>query len=160
MLQEDPFLCQMLDGFDEVLAPVLSAIDCFDSYLDADLAPIDMVRYLGSWVLATLDDPWKDEAVRRDVAEASGRAKWAGTAKALKDRLLPREVRSLSIVDNGYAVAQSRPSNPDEWGDHSEPQVTLRVVPRDQSEDERARIGRIARSIVPAHVGLRVEFGR
>ena len=47
MLQEDPFVCRFLDGLDEVLAPIVSVLDCFDSYLDADIAPLDMVRYMG-----------------------------------------------------------------------------------------------------------------
>lgn len=160
MLQEDAFLCRMLDGLDEVLAPALSVMDCFDSYLDPALAPIDMVRYVGSWVLATVDDPWNEDAVRREVAQASVRAKWSGTARALEDRLLPREVQSLSIVESGYAVAHSMSTDPQEWGDHRAPTVTLRVVPHEHSEEERARITHIARGLVPAHVGLTVDFER
>lgn len=160
MLQEDPLLCSILDGLDDVIAPVISSLDCFDSYLDPKLAPIDMVKYLGSWVLATIDDQWNEPSIRRDVKQAAERAKWAGTARALHDRLVPHEVQALNVVDPGYAVSTSRPSDPDDWGDMSAPVITLRVVPRERSDAERARIERVARGIVPAHVGVTVEFGR
>ena len=52
ILAEDEFLQRMLPALDEVLAPIVNVLDSFDSYLDPWIAPTDMVRYLGSWVLA------------------------------------------------------------------------------------------------------------
>lgn len=159
MLQDDPVLCTFLDALDEVIAPDISVLDCFDGYLDARTAPIEMVRYLGTWVLASLDNPWDERAIRRDVVEASGRAKWAGTERALRDRLVPHEVTSVRIEESGSAIASTHPTDPSAWSDHSAPSVKVRIRPKVRSAEETARITRIVRGLVPAHVSVSVVVG-
>lgn len=159
MLQEDPSICSFVEGLDEVLAPVISVLDSFDAYLDPHLAPLDMVRYMGGWVLASLDDMWTEGTVRRDVSRAAYRAKWAGTVTALRDRLVPHEVLSLSIADPGSTTASRRATDPSSWADPDQLEVVLSVRPRVPGEAEMQRIARIARAVVPAHVLLRVVEG-
>ena len=68
MLADDPFVRSFLASLDEVIAPAISVIDCFDAYLDPLIAPTDMVLYMGAWLLATIDDAWSEDSIRRDVA--------------------------------------------------------------------------------------------
>ena len=129
MLMDDPFACGLLDGLDEVIAPVISVLDCFDAYLDPHTAPEDFVRYLGSWLLATLDDPWDERAVRRDVADAYRRACTAGTTAGIYQRLVPHLVRSVSIRDTGTTTASESATDPADWVDAPPPVVRIVVMP-------------------------------
>ncbi len=157
LISDDPLVRQLLSALDEVLAPVISTLDCMDAYLDPDVAPIDMVKYLASWLLAEVDDEWDEAAVRRDVRQAHARAKWAGTARSLYERLLPNEVEALIIEDCGSTKALTQPSDPSEWANPETLEIVLRVKPRRTEASELRRIERIARGLVPAHVTLRVE---
>lgn len=159
MLQEDPFIVGFLDGLDEVIAPAISVLDSFDAYLDPKLAPLDMVRYLGDWVLASMDDLWTEDKVRRDVSNAAFRAKWAGTARALEDRLVPHEVLGLTISDFGRVETSDRPSNPEDWASPASDVVVLKVKTLDRSPAELERISRIARDVIPAHIAISVIAG-
>lgn len=160
MLADDLLVQQLLDALDEVLAPVISTLDCMDAYLDPDLAPIDMVKYLASWLLAEVDDEWDEAAVRRDVRLAHARSKWAGTARSVVERLVPYEVESLVVEDPGYTVSQEGPTKPSDWADPEQPEVVLRVVPKREGAAELRRIERLARGLVPAHVAIRVVDSR
>jgi len=159
MLQEDPSIVAFLDGLDELIAPVISVLDSFDAYLDPQIAPLDMVRYMGGWVLASMDDVWTEEIVRRDVSRAAYRAKWAGTERALHDRLVPYEVRDLTVVDPGGTMVETAPTDPSSWHDPDEFVVVLKVTPKTAGAAEIERIERIARTVVPAHVSVRVTVG-
>ena len=154
MLMDDPFAAGLLDGLDEVIAPVISVLDCFDAYLDPHTAPEDMVRYLGSWLLATLDDPWDEHALRRDVADAYRRASTAGTTAGLYQRLVPHLVRSISIRDTGTTTASDSPSDPADWADAPPPVVRIVVMPHADRPVDMAQIERILRDALPAYVGL------
>jgi phage tail-like protein len=160
MLADDMLVQQLLDALDEVLAPVISTMDCMDAYLDPDLAPIDMVKYLASWLLAEVDDEWDEGAVRRDVRQAHARSKWAGTARSVTERLVPHEVESLIVEDPGYTVSNEGPTKPADWADPEQPEVVLHVVPKREGAAELRRIERLARGLVPAHVSIRVVDSR
>ena len=134
-------------------------LDSFDAYLDPRLAPLDMVRYLGNWVLASMDDLWTEDKVRRDVSNAAFRAKWAGTARALHDRLVPHEVLGLTISDFGRVDASDRATDPADWTTPSPEIVVLKVKAMDRSPAELERITRIARDVVPAHIAISVIAG-
>lgn len=159
MLQEDPFVEHFLDGLDEVIAPVISVLDSFDAYLDPRTAPLDMVRYMGTWVLASMDDLWTEDKLRRDVSTAAQRAKWAGTARALHDRLVPHEVFALSISEHGRVETSDKPTDPESWKEIPNEAIVLKVKTTDRSETELTRISRIAREVVPAHVAITVIAG-
>ena len=159
MLQEDPFVERFLDGLDEVIAPVISVLDSFDAYLDPRIAPLDMVRYMGTWVLASMDDLWTEDKLRRDVSTAAQRAKWAGTARALHDRLVPHEVLALSIKEYGRVETSDKPTDPDSWKEIPNEAIVLKVKTTDRSDAELTRISRIAREVIPAHVAITVIAG-
>lgn len=48
--QEDPLFMLLCAAFDELLAPLVTAVDCFDAYLDPQLAPADFLPWLAALV--------------------------------------------------------------------------------------------------------------
>jgi phage tail-like protein len=152
MLAEDPLVCAFLRALDEVIAPAIQTLDCFDAYLDPRLAPPDMTAYLGSWVLADIDSVWDESAIRDDVANAHQRASWSGTAHAIRARLVPREAASVDIDDSGATLVSMTPTSPADWAIDDGPTVRVRINATDIDS-----VRRIVASLVPAHVTLEVE---
>ncbi len=152
MLAEDPLICAFLRGLDEVVAPVIQVLDCFDAYLDPKLAPPDMLAYIGSWILADIADVWSEDAIRDDVARAHERATWAGTAHAIRDRLVPREAQSVEITDSGATLVSMIPTSPSDWTGGDSPSVRVRIEATDLP-----RIRHIVSRLVPAHLMLEVD---
>jgi phage tail-like protein len=152
MLAEDPLICAFLRSLDEVVAPVIQVLDCFDAYLDPKMAPPDMLAYIGSWILADVEDVWFEDAIRDDVAKAHERATWAGTAQAIRDRLVPREAQSVEITDSGATLVSMTPSSPSDWIGGDSPSVRVSIEATDLT-----RIRRIVSRLVPAHLLLEVE---
>ena len=70
----------MMSAFDEVLAPLFTTLDCFDSYLDPELAPVDFVDWLASWVGVDIDETWTLERRRRLIQNAAVLYRIRGTA--------------------------------------------------------------------------------
>ncbi len=48
--QEDPLFMQLCAALDELMAPLVTAVDCFDAYLDPRLAPADYLPWLAGLV--------------------------------------------------------------------------------------------------------------
>lgn len=152
MLADDPLVCAFLRALDEVMAPVIHTLDCFDAYLDPRLAPPDMTAYLGSWVLADIDNIWDEAAIRDDVAHAHQRASWSGTAHAIRSRLVPREASTVEIDDSGATLVSVSPTSPADWTNAEAPAVRVRI---DAADIDRVR--HIVSRLVPAHVMHEVE---
>lgn len=159
-LAEDPMIVAFLDALDEVWAPVITTLDCFDSYLDPLLAPPDMVAYLGSWILALTNDARDAEGLRADVGAAHLVSSWSGTAQVLQDRLVPREAERVTVVDPGGVLTSTTPTDPLTWADPADPTVTVSLttstVPGRQGTE---RLVRLIHDLVPAHVPVDVRIG-
>ena len=69
--EDDPFIQRFTAGLDEVLAPVLSTLDCIDAYVDPHLTPEDFLGWLGSWVGAVVDDETPLALRRAAVGQAA-----------------------------------------------------------------------------------------
>jgi len=48
--QEDPLFMLLCAAFDDLMAPLVTAVDCFDAYLDPYLAPTDFLPWLAALV--------------------------------------------------------------------------------------------------------------
>ena len=153
MLADDPMVVAFLDALDEVWAPVISTLDCFDAYLDPQLAPPDMVAYLGSWILAMTDDARDEDQLRHDVATADRTAAWCGTATGLRERLVPREAEGLVIQDPGGIHTSVVPTDPYDWQDPVDPSVVIIVTgSREPGARGVERLRDLVRDLVPANV--------
>jgi phage tail-like protein len=153
--QEDPFTERFVGGFDDVLAPVLSTVDCLVDYLDPLLAPEDFLAWLSGWVGIDLDEGWPLERRRAVVASAVEMYRMRGTVAGLRAHLEVLTGGEVDIADSG-GVAWSLDPAADLPG-QAHPRVAVRVrvsdparVPSDLVEDAVAA-GK------PAHVVHRVE---
>jgi hypothetical protein len=73
---------------------------------------------------------------------------------------MPYEVSALRIKESGSTITSTVPTDPDSWPEAPAPTVSLTITPRDKGKQEVARVTRIAQSLVPAHVLLKVTVGR
>jgi len=154
ILAEDEFLQRMLPALDEVIAPIINVLDSFDSYLDPWVAPTDMVRYLGSWMLAVAPLEENEQALRYLVSTAVERSRWRGTAHALEQFLVPHEVQSVMIEESGGVFVSTRSTDPAMWPDSSVPRVRVSCVLWSQTAPDVAKVERFVRMLIPAHVAL------
>lgn len=160
LLADDPMVVAFLEALDEVWAPIISTLDCFDAYLDPRLAPPDMVAYLGSWILALLDEARTEEQLREDVTSAHTIAAWSGTARVLHERLVPREAEAIEIIEPGGVSTSSEPTDPRAWDASADATITVSITaPRMPGPQGEERLRRLVRDLVPAHLPVRVLVG-
>jgi phage tail-like protein len=153
MLQADDFCVRFTRGLDPVLAPVLSAIDNLDAYLDPWLTPPDFLDWLAGWFGLELDATWPEERRRALVANALELGRWRGTVIGLA-LLVELYTGAQAEIDDGGAVGAS--DDPDEPLPGRRTQtVTVRYQPGDAVDV--ARLERLVRDAVPAHLAVRFE---
>jgi phage tail-like protein len=82
LFHEDPLFLELCAAFDELLSPVVTALDCFAAYLDPALAPDDFLAWLGSLVGA---EPGPGRPLRALIADAVRSYHVRGTPDGLRD---------------------------------------------------------------------------
>jgi phage tail-like protein len=121
LFHEDPLFLGLCAAFDELLGPVVTALDCFAAYLDPWLAPDDFLAWLGTLVGVGVsadigaDGDAEADASDRQRALIAGavRAYQArGTAAGLRDVVataahLPAE--QVSVAESGSVTWSDRP---------------------------------------------------
>jgi len=157
MLAEDPFVQRMLPAFDEVLAPIISTLDCFPSYLDPEIAPMDMVTYMASWLFPMYEDQLSEEGLRHALATVVERSGWRGTARGVLEALETFNLASIDVQDSGSTVVSTKPTDPDTWPEVAPPTVKVVCVAGAHATLDDEQINNILRVLVPAHVILTVE---
>jgi phage tail-like protein len=155
MFHEDQFAQRLCDGLDAVLAPVPSTIDSFWAYLDPELAPLDFVEWLATWVGVELDQTWPEERRRELVASAVAFYSRRGTAAGLAELIeLYTGVRP-EIDDTGGVAWSAAPGTA--LPGSGQPVVTVRLEAEEGSVDQR-RLENIVVTNKPAHVAHRIEL--
>ncbi len=160
---EDDFISRLCDAFDEVLAPVVEALDTLETLLDPWVCPPDFLPWLGRFVALANRTAWPEPAWRRLVAEAMDLYRARGTRKALQ-----RVLELYAAPDGGEArVAVEDPGG--SWVAHAEPRPgpdsttaklvvrlsgTRRRVPDAQFE---AGLDHIVKLFTPVHVLAQIE---
>ena len=152
MLAEDSFVQRMMPAFDEVLAPIISTLDCFPSYLDPALAPMDMVKYMASWLFPNYEDQLSEDGLRHALATVVERSGWRGTARGIVEALETFSLSSIDIQDSGSTVLSATPTDPSTWPDVAPPAVTVTCVMGADSSLNEEQIRAVMRFLVPAHV--------
>ena len=87
VLREDDFLERWTAGLDDVLAPVVSTLDCLAAYLDPATAPTDFLAWLAGWFGVVLDENLPLERRRASVAGAVRLYRARGTLAGLRAQL-------------------------------------------------------------------------
>lgn len=81
--QEDPLFAELCHAFDELISPLVSAVDCFAAYLDPRLAPDDFLPWLAD--LVGCAEPSQDpDAARALIADAVSAHGVRGTPGAIR----------------------------------------------------------------------------
>lgn len=158
MLSDDPMIVAFLEALDEVWAPVITTLDCFDAYLDPRLAPPDMVGYLGSWIRALTADARDEAQLRHDVAMAFRVAEWCGTAVGLREHMVPRGAEDVEVSDPGGIHTSSVATDPASWTEPEDRTVTITIIgPHFVGSRGDERLRRMVRDLVPAHIPIDLQ---
>ena len=163
LLHEDPLFLGLCAAFDELLAPVVTALDCFAAYLDPWLAPGDFVAWLAALVGADADPGPPDEAALRALVAGAVRGyRTRGTAQGLRDAVAAAArvpAGQVSVAESGTVTWSTTPGAA--AVPPFDPVVTITVaVPGDQDQvpgqaAERARAA--AEPALPVFSQLRIE---
>lgn len=154
-LQEDSFAVRWTQGLDDVLAPVLSVLDCLDAYLDPGLTPPDFLAWIAGWVGARTDERWDMANQRRSVAAAAGLHGLRGTLIGLA-REIEVATGGLVDLDDGADVTISTGPSVD-LPEYPDPVLRIRVyVPR-PSDVVPSVLERLVVAAKPAHMVHEVE---
>ena len=154
--QEDQFAQALLDGLDEVLAPIISTLDNLEAYLDPSLAPDDFLGWLGNWVGIAIDESWDMERRREVVARAVEMYQLRGTAAGLGQQVEIHTGGTVEIVENGGTAWSIDPGG--ELPGSPKPLVVVRVHVDDPKALDPLRIDALVAAAKPAHVEHRIEI--
>ncbi|MDX3178655.1 phage tail protein, partial [Streptomyces scabiei] len=78
---DDDLAQRFVGGLDDVIAPILSVLDCLDSYFTPSLAPVDFTQWLAGWVGAETDGTEPEDRLRAAVAAATYLHRVRGTRR-------------------------------------------------------------------------------
>ncbi|MGW1076368.1 hypothetical protein [Streptomyces sp. NPDC002537] len=162
--RQGDFADRFIAGFDDTLAPVITALDCLDAYFDPRTAPDDFVTWMLRWTHTSL--PACVGATGRRDALLLGRRLHGlcGTREGLE--LLVREVvgGQVEITESGGTHCTVSPESPD-TAEGRGAWAQVRVVLPQGMPSGRAGVAEDIRNLVrqwiPAHVtaDITVEDG-
>jgi phage tail-like protein len=153
-MQEDGFAVRLTAGLDDVIAPIVSVLDCLDSYVDPLLAPGDFVDWLADWVGAPLDEHWVDDVRRRSILVAVSLHRLRGTTEGLRAIVELATGGDVEVVETGGATWSQSPTE-DVASDNGTLVVRLTV---DDPDRVRLRaLDELVAASKPAHVPHSIE---
>ncbi|MFE7765397.1 phage tail protein [Streptomyces sp. NPDC057438] len=152
---DDDLAQRFVGGLDDVLAPILSVLDCLDSYFTPSLAPVDFTQWLAGWVGAETDGTEPEARLRAAVAAAAYLHRVRGTRRGLSEAV--RLVFGVvpEITESGAAAWDARPLGPVPGEARPRLHVTLRL-PDPTSADEH-RLDSLVAAARPAHMPYTVQ---
>lgn len=153
--QEDPFTERFIAGFDDVLAPVLSTVDCLVDYLDPLLAPEDFLAWLSGWVGIDLDEGWPLRRQRAVVASAVEMYRMRGTVAGLRAHLEVLTGGDVEVADSGGVAWSANPAA--DLPGEAHPRLAVRVRVEDPDRVPADLVEEAVAAGKPAHVVHRVE---
>lgn len=168
--QEDPLFALLCEAFDDLLAPLVTAVDCFDAYLDPHLAPSDFLPWLAGLVgyQGTVEDGTRAE--RGHIASAVRDHTRRGTALGVREAVAREAavpVEQVELDDPGGTRWSAVPGGASGgWPQRTAARIRVRVPPpaeADQDIDEFVRRTAAAvRAAIDAaagvHCGIAVEI--
>ncbi len=154
-LGQEPFVVRMTAALDLVLAPIFSCLDNFEAYLDPQLAPLDFLDWLGTWVGLVADENWPLERRRDFVSQASALYRIRGTPKGLATHVQIFTGGEVEILERGGTAYSTEPvaKLPGSPGFD----IIVRVRVEDPSKVDMDRLNALVAAAKPAHLSHRVE---
>jgi phage tail-like protein len=156
MLAQDTFVQRMMPAFDEVLAPIISTLDCLDSYFDPELTPEDFLRYLSSWVNSHTEDELSVPGLRHSVATAVAMSAWRGTTSSLHTRFFPYDLEDIVLEEGGGVTVSTIATDPETWPDAAPMVATVTITPSKDNPNSMDNIIQLIKDYAPAHLQLNV----
>lgn len=154
MLIEDPVAQKICASLDEVLAPIISVLDCYDSYLDAFIAPIDFVNYMCSWILVSPELGWSENLTRQALANANRFYEMRGTARGIRVFLPAVFQVDVTVEETGSVTVSRDFVDPATWTEPGTPSVAITVKGRNGVNVDMASLALVLVAGVPAHVDV------
>jgi phage tail-like protein len=155
-LQEDEFCQRFVSALDEVLAPVFATLDCWDTYLDAQLAPDDFVDWLASWVGVDIDETWSLERRRSLIRDAVALYRIRGTAAGLAAHVRLYAGVTPEIDESGGCTWSETADTA--MPGSAQPHLTVRLQVDDPATVNRVTVSRIVAASRPAHLPFDLEI--
>lgn len=152
---DDRFAQRLCQGLDEVLAPVLSTLDCLPAYLDPATAPADLVEWLAGWVGVVIAPAMPDARRRQIVAAAARLYVWRGTLTAIRVIVEVYSGQTPEISESGGTSWSADPRA--RLPGHDEPELVVRLRAASQDIDE-TKLATVIGAFVPAHVPWRLQL--
>lgn len=153
---DDDLAQRFVAGLDEVVAPILSVLDCLDTYFRPSLAPLDFVQWLGSWVGAETDGSEPEARLRAAVAAATYLHRIRGTRRGLAEAVRLAFGVEPEITESGAADWSARPLGPVPGERSPRLHVHLRL-PAPTTLDSH-RLDALVAAARPAHVPYTVQI--
>jgi phage tail-like protein len=152
---DDDFTQRLTAAFDEVLAPVLTTLDCLAAYLDPRLAPPDLLEWLAHWVALTLDDAWPVAQRRELIANGVNLHRWRGTQQGLAAHVALLTGAEVEVVDSGGCTWSAEPQA--QLPGERTPWIEIRVRVSSVSAVDSKRLVATVTDALPAHVPATVR---
>jgi len=153
--QEDSFTPRLTAALDDVLAPVVSTLDCLTAYVDPMLAPDDFLDWVSSWFGEFIDENWPPERRRRFVLEAAGLFRARGTVAGLVRELELATGGQVEIAESGGVSWSLRPLA--DLPGEDVPRLAVRIVVDDVAAVNEVALEELIRAAKPAHIVHRLE---
>jgi phage tail-like protein len=153
--QEDPVAMRWTAGLDDVLAAVISTLDCVGAYVDPMLAPADFVRWLADWFGTVLDENWPLIRQRTAVARSVELYRQSGTVEGLRSLLELVTGGAVEVSDSGGTIWSQAPNTPPPGRD--EAALVVRVTIEPGAAFDAKAVDELVVAAKPAHVLHTVE---
>ncbi|MFH8222693.1 phage tail protein [Streptomyces sp. NPDC018057] len=152
---DDDLAQRFVGGLDEVIAPILSVLDCLDSYFRPSLAPQDFTQWLGGWVGAETDGTEPEPLLRAAVAAAAHLHRIRGTRRGLAQAVRLAFGVEPEITESGAADWSARPLGP--VPGEQRPRLHVHVRLPDPTPADRHRLDSLVAAARPAHMPYTVQ---
>lgn len=155
-LQEDEFCQRFVSAFDEVVTPAYYALDCWDAYLDPNVAPEDFVEWLATWVGVEIDETWTMERRRQLIQDAVVLYRIRGTAAGLGAHIKLYCGVTPEIEESGACEYSQTADSP--MPGSAQPRLVVRLRVDDPAAVKQTTVSRIVGTARPAHIPYQVEI--
>jgi phage tail-like protein len=152
---EDEMAFRFTAGLDDLLAPLLTVLDCLPAYFNPAIAPPDFVTWLGGWVGAELSGDESTDVLRRVVGGAAAVHRLRGTARGVSEAIRLAFGIEPEVVESGGATWSPRPLGP--FPGDTRPGLLVRLRVPDPAAVDRVRIENLIAAVRPAHIPCAVE---
>ncbi|TDC71332.1 phage tail protein [Streptomyces hainanensis] len=152
---DDDLMRRFVGGLDDVLAPILNVLDCLDAYFGPDLAPLDFVRWLGTWVGAETDGTEPEARLRAAVAAAAYLHRIRGTRRGLAEAVRLAFGVEPEISESGGAAWSAGPFGPMPGQPRPRLHVHLRLTEPTPADEH--RLDALVAAARPAHLPYTVQ---